>query len=121
MSYAPACVTTPFKKAILYADSLYALLATPIEFEVEVSIHSTDLYSVQIVGAGYSLATAAGFSRLIFDWEARIRFHLLPEENIPPGTYTPIFAANQLLVTKNTAVYALSDRPVEVGLMAVQL
>ena len=108
---------TCFKKAIMYADSLYALLAAPEEFEFEVSVYRADLYSVQIVGAGYPAETAAAFARLIVDWEARIRFHLLPEESIPAGVYALTFSEARLLVAGAGAVYTLHDRPVEVVLV----
>ena len=108
---------TCFKKAIMYADSLYALLAAPEEFEFEVSVYRADLYSVQIVGAGYPAETVAAFARLIVDWEARIRFHLLPEERIPAGVYALTFSEARLLVAGAGAVYTLHDRPVEVVLV----
>lgn len=108
-----------FKKAILYADSFYALLATPIEFQLTVKAYGTDLLAAEIIGDGYPYETSVAFTKLIFNWEAWIRFHLLPEENIPPGTYTLIFSKDQLLVTDDVDVYTLHDRPVEVVLIDV--
>jgi hypothetical protein len=107
-----------FKKAILYADSLYELLATPIEFQLEVTAYGSELLAARIIGDGYPHETSAAFTRLIFDWEAQILFHLLPEAQIPVGTYTLIFSGEQLLATDETDAYPLSDRPVEVVLTA---
>ena len=111
-----------FHTAQFYTDSLHALLATPIEFQLEVGPRAADaeVAPATILGDGFPLEIQAAFSQLVLDWEATIHFPLPAAEAPPAGTYALTWGQDGALhATSDDAYYPIADRAVVVGLLSV--
>lgn len=111
-----------FQTAQLYAASLSALIATPIEFRVVVGPRAATAESIpiRIEGDGFPQDTQAAFSRLVLDWEAVIHCTLPAASAPPPGTYALTRGDDGTLrAVGEDAFYPIADRAVVVGLVAV--
>ena len=97
-----------FQNMRLEADSLYALVANPVEMQLQV----TDGEAV-IVGYGYPREIAGAFTELVLDWEATI----LPNEDefdLEPGEYDLLMVNEELFACKDQEKQAIPDMAVVV-------
>jgi hypothetical protein len=99
----------------LRAESLYALIAQPIELELVVTDDSALL-----TGSGFREAVAAVFRTLIPDWRAVIR---LQDEAMPlaPGTYSLLFQDQLLFAWRECDSCPIADGPVTLEVWACPL
>jgi hypothetical protein len=112
----------PFQTAQLYAPSLSALIATPIEFQVVVGPRAAgaDTIPIRIEGDGFPLDTQEALSRLVLDWEAVIHCALPAAAALPPGTYALTRADDGTLHAAGEGVaYPVPDRAVVVEVVSV--
>jgi hypothetical protein len=111
-----------FQTAQLYAPSLSALIATPIEFQVIVGPRAAgaETVPIRIEGDGFPLDVQEAFSRLVLDWEATLHATLPAAAAPPPGTYALTRAEDGELRAAGVGVaYPIADRAVVVGLTSV--
>lgn len=116
----PTLMQYPFHAARLTADSLYALLATPIEFQLEVlpPEPGAALVSARVRGDGFPPEVQEAFGELILDWEATIAFSLPAAAGPPPGLYALTLEDEQLHAVSDERFYPIADRQVELVLSA---
>ena len=97
-----------FQKMRLEADSLYALVSTWAEMQLQLTEDGA-----VITGYGFAHEIAEAFTNLVLDWEASIFF---PEGNLSleSGTYELIFIKEKLYACRDQEKLLLEDTPVVV-------
>lgn len=103
-----------FEYLRLRVDSLYALIARPIELELIITEESALL-----TGSGFREAVAAVFQTLIPDWRAVVR---LQGEEMPlaPGTYSLLFQDRLLFAWRDKDCCPIADGPVVLEVWATR-
>ncbi len=102
-----------FQKMQLEAPSLYALIDTWAEMQLEV----TDSAAV-IKGYGFSHEIAKAFTTLVLDWEAKI-FLARESLSLDPGTYDLVRVDEALFACRDQQKYLVTDRGVAVEVQSV--
>lgn len=104
-----------FQQMRLEAESLYALINTWAETQLEVRPDAA-----VIVGYGYNEAISEAFTLLVFDWEATIHLDI-SDLDIPLGAYRLIRSQTTYLLyaCSKEDSYPIPDRPVVVEVVSV--
>lgn len=95
-----------FEYLRLRVESLYALIAQPIELELIVTENS-----VLLAGGGYRNAVTGVLHTLIPDWRAIVRLSggALP---LTPGVYSLLFQDHLLFAWRDRQSFPIADGPV---------
>ena len=101
-----------FEYLRLRAESLYALIARPIELELVI----TDQAAL-LTGSGFREAVGSVFQTLIPDWRAIVR--LRGETTLlAPGTYSLLFQDQLLFAWRDQEACPIADGPVTLEVWA---